>query len=82
MIQYYPYIKVLKGPVKFVYYIEGLLYWRFMSINNSRYTSIMIDTIQYLKGFDNSLRYHYPCYLWNHDMKYANFIKIQLFFYI
>ena len=23
-IQYYPYIKVLKGPAKFVYYIEGL----------------------------------------------------------
>ncbi len=25
-VQYYPYIKVLKGPAEFVYYIEGLLY--------------------------------------------------------
>ncbi len=34
-LQYYPYIKVLKGPAKFVYYIEGLSYWKFMGINNS-----------------------------------------------
>ena len=34
-VHYYPYIKVLKGPAKFVYYIEGLLYRKFIRMNNS-----------------------------------------------
>ena len=41
-IQYYPYIKVFKGPAKFVYYIEGLLYWRFISINNSSIYDVQV----------------------------------------
>ena len=49
IIQYYPYIKVLKGPAKFVYYIEGLLYWRFKSINNSSTYDIQTSYLIYFR---------------------------------
>ena len=44
--------------------------------------SFIIDIIQYLKCLNNSLLYHYPCYIYYY-IKYVytvNFIKDQLDF--